>query len=139
MTAPARVDVLQGDRDKTWLRVIMHEGRKRQIREVAGMLGHRVKYLERVRIGPLKLGQLKTGTWRHLTPTEVRELLASAGLDVKKPAKKKSTPKKPAAKPSTAKRTAAPKKTNLRSGPQRGSRKPMSRKPAARGMSRKAR
>ena len=76
--------------DKTWLRVIMHEGRKRQIREVAGMLGHRVKYLERVRIGPLKLGQLKTGTWRHLTPTEVRELLASAGLDVKKPARRRN-------------------------------------------------
>jgi 23S rRNA pseudouridine2605 synthase len=138
MTAPARVEILEGDRDKTWLRVIMHEGRKRQIREVAGMLGHKVKYLERVRIGPLKLGDLKTGNWRHLTPTEVRELLASAGLDAKKPAKKKSAPKKLAAKTSGPKRSAA-KKTGLRSGPQRGSQKPMSRKPAARGMSRKAR
>ena len=147
MTAPARVDVLHGDRDKTWLRVIMHEGRKRQIREVAGMLGHKVKYLERVRIGPLKLGELKTGTYRHLTPTEVRELLASAGLDAKKPAKKKAAPRKPAGKPAadkpaagkpaTAKkplsRTSRPKKTDsskdgLRSGPQ----KPSARKPATR-------
>ena len=95
MTAPARVEVRDSDRDKTWLRVIMREGRKRQIREVAGMLGHRVKYLERVRIGPLKLGELKTGSWRHLTAAEVRDLLASAGLDVKKPAVKKSAPRKP--------------------------------------------
>ena len=135
MTAPARVDVRDSDRDKTWLRVIMHEGRKRQIREVAGMLGHRVKYLERVRIGPLKLGELKTGNWRHLTSSEVRELLASVDLDVKKPAVKKSAPKKPAARPSTSKSSAAPKKTNLRSGPQ----KPTAKKPAARGTSRKAR
>jgi 23S rRNA pseudouridine2605 synthase len=100
MTAPARVEVRDADRDKTWLRVIMHEGRKRQIREVAGMLGHRVKYLERVRIGPLKLGELKTGHWRHLTASEVRELLAAAGLDAKKPAGKRpavkrSAPRKP--------------------------------------------
>ncbi|MBI5566983.1 MAG: rRNA pseudouridine synthase [Chloroflexi bacterium] len=137
MTAPARVDVLEGDRDKTWLRVVMHEGRKRQIREVAGMLGHKVKYLERVRIGPLKLGQLKTGTYRHLTPTEVRELLASAGLDAKKPAKKKSAPRKPpvnrpgAKKPAartTEPKKSAPSKGGLRSGPQ----KPTSRKPATR-------
>jgi 23S rRNA pseudouridine2605 synthase len=142
MTAPARVDVLQGDRDKTWLRVVMHEGRKRQIREVAGMLGHKVKYLERVRIGPLKLGELKTGTYRHLTPTEVRELLASAGLDAKKPAKKKAAPRKPAVKPAVDKspaakkplsRTSQPKKSEpdkggLRSGPH----KPTSRKPATR-------
>ncbi len=99
MTAPARVDVLEGDRDKTWLRVIMHEGRKRQIREVAGMLGHRVKYLQRVRIGPLRLGQLKLGAWRHLTAGEVRDLLESAGLGPKKSAAKKPEAKKPTAKP----------------------------------------
>lgn len=114
MTAPARVDVRDADRDKTWLRVIMREGRKRQIREVAGMLGHRVKYLQRVRIGPLKLGDLKTGCWRHLTAAEVRELLASAGLDAKKPAVKKpvvkrSAPRKPAAK-KPAKQTSKPRR-----------------------------
>lgn len=137
MTAPARVDVLHGDRDKTWLRVIMHEGRKRQIREVAGMLGHKVKYLERVRIGPLKLGELKTGTYRHLTPTEVRELRESAGLDVKKPVRKKvsvSRPgaRKPADKPASDKHPAAKKtdssKDGLRSGPQ----KPTAKRPATR-------
>ena len=55
MTAPAKVEVTGGDRGLTWVRVTMHEGRKRQIREVAGMLGHPVKYLQRVRIGPIRL------------------------------------------------------------------------------------
>jgi 23S rRNA pseudouridine2605 synthase len=74
MTAPARVDVIDAGRGQTWLRVIMHEGRKRQIREVAGMLGHRVKYLQRVRIGPIRLTNLKVGEWRHLSASEVKLL-----------------------------------------------------------------
>ncbi len=73
-TAPAKVDVIDSGRGQTWLRVIMHEGRKRQIREVAGMLGHHVKYLQRVRIGPIRLTNLKVGEWRHLSPSEVKLL-----------------------------------------------------------------
>ena len=67
VTAPAKVDVIDAGRGQTWLRVVMHEGRKRQIREVAGMLGHPVKYLQRVRIGPIRLTNLKVGEWRHLS------------------------------------------------------------------------
>ncbi len=74
MTAPAKVDVIDAGRGQTWLRVIMHEGRKRQIREVAGMLGHRVKYLQRVRIGPIRLTNLKVGEWRYLSASEVKLL-----------------------------------------------------------------
>jgi len=74
MTAPAKVEVTGGDRGLTWVRVTMHEGRKRQIREVAGMLGHPVKYLQRVRIGPIRLTNLKVGEWRHLSASEVKLL-----------------------------------------------------------------
>lgn len=76
MTAPAKVEVIDSERNQTWLRVIMHEGRKRQIREVAGTLGYRVKYLQRVRLGPLRLTNLKVGQWRHLSPSEVKQLQA---------------------------------------------------------------
>ncbi len=86
-TAPARVDVVDSGRGQTWLRVIMHEGRKRQIREVAGMLGHHVKYLQRVRIGPIRLTNLKVGEWRHLSPSEVKLL---QGL-IEPPGEKRST------------------------------------------------
>jgi 23S rRNA pseudouridine2605 synthase len=74
MTAPAKVEVTGGDRGLTWVRVIMHEGRKRQIREVAGMLGYPVKYLQRVRVGPIRLINLKVGEWRHLSASEVKLL-----------------------------------------------------------------
>lgn len=77
ITAPARVEVIDTQNSQTWLRIIMHEGRKRQIREIGGMLGHRVKHLERVRIGPLQLGDLKTGNWRYLTASEVAQLRAA--------------------------------------------------------------
>jgi 23S rRNA pseudouridine2605 synthase len=73
-TAPAKVEVTGGDRGLTWVRVTMHEGRKRQIREVAGMLGHPVKYLQRVRVGPIRLINLKVGEWRYLSASEIKLL-----------------------------------------------------------------
>lgn len=75
-TAPARVDVLGKQKNSTVLRVVMHEGRKRQIRRVASMLGHPVLELTRVRLGPLQLGTLETGQWRYLTVKEIRKLEA---------------------------------------------------------------
>jgi len=73
-TAPAEVSVLRRERDHTWLRVVLREGRKRQIRRVAAMLGHPVHRLVRVRIGPVRLGDLKPGRWRYLTRREQREI-----------------------------------------------------------------
>jgi 23S rRNA pseudouridine2605 synthase len=76
-TAPADVAIVRSERDCTWLRVVLREGRKRQIRRVAAMLGHPVHRLIRVRIGPLRLGDLRAGQWRNLTGTEVEALRSS--------------------------------------------------------------
>jgi len=73
-TAPADVSILRLERDHTWLRVVLREGRKRQIRRVGAMLGHPVHRLIRVRIGPLRLGDLKPGQWRRLTDAEISAL-----------------------------------------------------------------
>ncbi len=73
-TERAHVEPFRTEGGDTWLKVILTEGRKRQIREVAGILSHPVKRLERVRIGPLKLGHLKPGKWRHLNPVEIQQL-----------------------------------------------------------------
>ncbi len=73
-TAPADVSILRREKDYTWLRVVLREGRKRQIRRVAAMLGHPVHRLIRVRIGPLRLGGLKPGQWRRLSDAEVKAL-----------------------------------------------------------------
>jgi 23S rRNA pseudouridine2605 synthase len=57
-----------------WVRVIMKEGRKRQIRETCKQLGLPVVRIVRVRIGTLRLGNLRPRQWRYLTITEVTEL-----------------------------------------------------------------
>lgn len=77
-TAPAGVSVTRQEKGATWLRVILREGRKRQIRRVAAMLGHPVHRLIRVRIGSLRLGDLKPGQWRRLTRAEVKALRSAA-------------------------------------------------------------
>lgn len=74
LTAPARIAVLDSQRDSTLLRIQMHEGRKRQIRRVASLLGHPVRELKRVRLGPLQLGSLESGQWRYLTEKEIGDL-----------------------------------------------------------------
>ena len=76
-TAPARVSVLRREKGDTWLQVVLREGRKRQIRRVAAMLGHPVHRLIRVRIGPLRLGDLPPRQWRRLTGSEVEALRSS--------------------------------------------------------------
>jgi len=74
LTAPADVSILRREEGYTWLRVVLREGRKRQIRRVGAMLGHPVHRVIRVRIGPLRLGSLKPGQWRALTGVEVKAL-----------------------------------------------------------------
>lgn len=76
--APAEVTLEGVVREGAWLRVIMCEGRKREIREIGRTIGLPVRRLIRTRIGPIELGKLKPGEWRHLTPDEVQRLRAYA-------------------------------------------------------------
>ena len=75
-TAPAQVDLLRREKNSSLLRIVMHEGQKRQIRRVASLLGHPVRQLKRVRLGPLYLGRLGSGQWRYLTDKEINALQA---------------------------------------------------------------
>lgn len=61
-------------RGETWLRIILHEGKKRQIRHLCGAVGHPARRLIRIRIGPIELGMLPVGEWRELSAREVSEL-----------------------------------------------------------------
>jgi 23S rRNA pseudouridine2605 synthase len=83
-TAPAKVQVIETAGKGAWLRVILHEGRKRQIRETGSLIGLPVVRIIRVRIGNLSLGALKPREWRHLTSTELQELRKLVKLDLKK-------------------------------------------------------
>ena len=73
-TAPVDVwfDTAQGK--GAWVRVIMGEGRKRQIRETCQQLGLPVVRIIRLRIGELRIGSLRPGQWRQLTESEVNAL-----------------------------------------------------------------
>jgi 23S rRNA pseudouridine2605 synthase len=62
-----------------WLRITMGEGRKRQIRDVGSLLGLPVVRIVRERIGSLRLGNLKPGSWRSLTKPEIDDLQSAAG------------------------------------------------------------
>lgn len=70
-TAPCFVKVLSSDKTTTTLRIIMIEGKKRQIRRVAAKLGHPVRKLMRTAIGELGLGTLRRGEWYRLDEDEV--------------------------------------------------------------------
>ena len=69
-----------------WLRILMKEGRKRQIRETCKQLALPVVSIVRVRMGSLRLGNLKPRQWRYLTTDEVNELKKhdDKGLKTKK-------------------------------------------------------
>ncbi len=79
-TARAEVDFVRREGNNTWLRIVLHEGRKRQIRRVADLFGHPIQRIMRVRIDTLRLTNLEKGKWRRLTKREVYELRKNAGL-----------------------------------------------------------
>ncbi|MGH9443102.1 MAG: pseudouridine synthase [Thermoanaerobaculia bacterium] len=58
----------------SWLTVILHEGRSRQIRKMFERIGHPVSKLRRVAIGPVRDEKLRVGAYRALTPEEIRKL-----------------------------------------------------------------
>ena len=75
-TQPARVEIESQAGKSCWIKVVMSEGKKRQIREVGKTIGLPVQRILRVRIGTLQLGELKAGEWRKLNPGEVKALKA---------------------------------------------------------------
>jgi pseudouridine synthase len=70
-TRPARVRRLSGRR----FRIVLREGRNRQIRRMVRNLGHKVRRLQRIRVSRIRLGGLPEGAWRYLTPAEKNKLL----------------------------------------------------------------
>ncbi len=84
-TRPSDVKVDSTSGKGAWVRVMMREGRKRQIREIAALLGLPVVRILRISIGDLQLGSLKPGEWRYLTSTEIELLKKSEKKTVVQP------------------------------------------------------
>ncbi|MFG0330642.1 MAG: pseudouridine synthase [Phycisphaerales bacterium] len=79
-TEPVRLKLIKRDRERTTILMELREGRNRQIRRMMASLGHPVKKLTRVRLGPLRLKGVAVGEWRPLTPAEIRSLKRAARI-----------------------------------------------------------
>jgi len=73
-TRPADVRRVRDSEKYTHFEIALTEGRNRQVRRMVEALGARVLKLVRVRIGPIAIGKLPIGKWRHLTPAEIKAL-----------------------------------------------------------------
>lgn len=82
-TRPSEIERIsttaRAEEGNAWLKVVLQEGRTRQIRRMFQAIGHPVSKLKRVAIGPIRDATLPTGAWRALTPGEVERLRRARG------------------------------------------------------------
>ncbi len=76
LTHPAKISSVRYLKNKTEFLIVIHEGRKRQIRRMVSIVGHKVLDLRRIKQGPLTLKHLEPGKWRLLNKQEILELKA---------------------------------------------------------------
>lgn len=75
-TWPSQVRILARKKGETTLEIIIHEGKKRQVRRMLSEIGHPVKTLKRTAYGNLKLGSLPPGTFRRLTKKDLKKIFS---------------------------------------------------------------
>ena len=79
ITSPAKVHVLRGNEQKTWLEITLREGRNREVRRMCEAVGYKVEKLIRVAFGPLRLDDLPVGAFRELSQKEIHLLKQTTG------------------------------------------------------------
>jgi pseudouridine synthase len=75
-TLPARIRILRNRKDGIWLEVVLHEGKKRQIRKMFAAIGHPVLRLKRTAYGDLTLGRLGPGEYRFLAKKDLQKIFS---------------------------------------------------------------
>lgn len=78
-TKPAKVKILKIDEEKniSRLQIVIHEGKNREVRKICEAIGKKVIALHRCKIGKIEVKNLALGKWRHLTDTEVKQLIGN--------------------------------------------------------------
>ena len=79
-TWPARVRILSANQQKSTVELIIHEGRKRQVRRMLAAVGHPVQTLTRTAYGGLKLGNLPRGRYRRLTVQDLKKIFSGTKI-----------------------------------------------------------
>ncbi len=82
-TSPAKVRLLGTKGGHSRIEIIVHEGRKRQIKKMCEVIGHTVVGLKRIEFAGIRLGRLKPGEYRLLSPSETAKLKRLARIDSK--------------------------------------------------------
>lgn len=80
MTGKAKVRVIEENDEVTLIEMIIHEGKKRQIRRMCEVVGWKLLELRRIEVGKVALGKLKEGEVRTLTNEEIDQLKIKVGL-----------------------------------------------------------
>lgn len=75
-TWPAQVEVLEATTKSSKLKIVIHEGRKRQVRLMCAAIGHKVTYLKRLAYGGLQIGSLPTGKYRILSKNDLQKIFS---------------------------------------------------------------
>ncbi len=87
--------VQKGGKDKDWVRIVITEGKNRQVRRMFEKVGHDVLKLQRVAIGRLPLGNLKRGEFRILTPRTLEKVFTADVRDIRTPSRPQSPKRGP--------------------------------------------
>jgi len=117
-TAPAEVIRIRKNKLGVVLKITIREGRKRQLRRVAALLGHPARRLQRIRLASLELGNLAEGSWRVLTKDEIDALRSEV-------ARRRARKPRAARDPGEPRSTSVHKpRTRLRSSAKPGRRRP---------------
>lgn len=74
-----RAEIVTRGVGSAWLKLVTHQGRYHEIRRLCDAIGHPVLRLQRVRLGPLVLGDLPRGRWRLLSPRELNNIRRAVG------------------------------------------------------------
>ncbi|MFW2366569.1 MAG: pseudouridine synthase [Desulforhopalus sp.] len=74
LTSPAKLTVLAKKGRNSLIRIIIHEGRKRQVRKMFDLIGHPVLNLKRTAYGKLQLGKLPTGSYKQLNSADLKKI-----------------------------------------------------------------
>lgn len=114
----SKAKFLKRAKNGSWLEIVLSEGRNREIRRLLASVGHKVRTLKRVSIGPLKLGDLPRGAHRPLLPAELKSLKKATEGGVK------AKPRKPYRKTAVSIEDMADSKTTKKTSTNRGSSTP---------------
>lgn len=115
VAAKSLTKVARGGSEHPWFKIVITEGKNRQIRQMFEKINNDVLKLQRIAIGCLKLGKLKRGEWEILETADLqRVFVPDSPEEVKELKSYKATPEKTARKP-TARRVGSKKKPQVKS------------------------